>query len=361
MRILIDIGHPAHVHYFKYFIQRMENNGHSFLVTARDKDVSQELLKSYNIAYKNRGKGGKDLFGKFVYLFKADLFLFNQAVNYNPDIFLSFSSPYAAHVSRLLRKPHIAFTDTEHAKLGNLAFVPFSDVVFTPSCITKNFGKKQIRFYSYMEMCYLHPDYFTPDPSIFRLLGIEKNRKYVIIRFVSWEASHDVGHSGISIENKINAVKAFSKIAKVFISSEGKLPSQLEKYRINIPSKKMHDALNFATLLYGESSTMASESAMLGTPAIFIDNDGRGYTDEQEQNYNLVYNFTESKIDQERSIQKGIELLSIDGIKKEWKKRRQKMLADKIDVTAFMIWFIKNYPQSFDEMKRNPNYQYKFK
>ena len=49
MKIFIDIGHPAHVHYFKNFIQIMKNNGYGFLVTARDKEVTHNLLDSFKI------------------------------------------------------------------------------------------------------------------------------------------------------------------------------------------------------------------------------------------------------------------------------------------------------------------------
>ena len=40
MRIFIDIGHPAHVHYFKNFIWKMEEKGHTIFISARDKEVS---------------------------------------------------------------------------------------------------------------------------------------------------------------------------------------------------------------------------------------------------------------------------------------------------------------------------------
>ena len=198
MRIFLDIGHPAHVHYFKHFIKQMERNGHSFLITARDKDVSLELLNCYNINYKNRGRGGVGLVGKFFYMIRADLFLLIHAIHFKPDIFVSFSSPYAAQVSWLIRKPHIAFTDTEHATLGNLVCTPFSKVVCTPSCYTLDFGKKHFRFEGYMELSYLHPNYFTPAPIILDTLGIKAGEKYVIFRFVSWQASHDMGQSGLS-------------------------------------------------------------------------------------------------------------------------------------------------------------------
>ena len=123
----------------------------------------------------------------------------------------------------------------------------------------------------------------------------------------------------------------------------------------------MHDAIASASLLYGESATMASEAAVLGVPAIYLDNTGRCYTREEEERYGLVFNFTESEVDQQKSIQKGVELLSTPGILAEWQTRRQKMLSDKIDVTAFLAWFVENWPESMKIMKATPDYTERFK
>ena len=65
-----------------------------------------------------------------------------------------------------------------------------------------------------------------------------------------------------------------------------------------MPPEEMHTLLYYATLLYGESATMASEAAVLGTYAVYLDDVGRGYTDEEESKYGLVFNFTESIEDQ---------------------------------------------------------------
>ena len=99
----------------------------------------------------------------------------------------------------------------------------------------------------------------------------------------------------------------------------------------------------------------------LGTPAIYLDNVGRGYTDEQEKKYGLVFNYTESLEDQEKSIQKGIELLQTPNLKQKFQTRRQKMLSEKIDVTAFMVWFIENYPESVSVMREKPGFQNRFR
>ena len=51
MRVLIDVGHPAHVHFFKNTIWSLEKKGHKVMVVSRDKDVVLELLKAYKIPH----------------------------------------------------------------------------------------------------------------------------------------------------------------------------------------------------------------------------------------------------------------------------------------------------------------------
>ena len=66
MRILIDLGHPAHIHYFKNFINLMKAKGHEFKFVARDKEILHTLLSHYNINFTSRGKGKKSLDRKSV-------------------------------------------------------------------------------------------------------------------------------------------------------------------------------------------------------------------------------------------------------------------------------------------------------
>jgi uncharacterized protein len=147
----------------------------------------------------------------------------------------------------------------------------------------------------------------------------------------------------MTLENKIAAVKAFSAHAQVFISSESPLPPELEPYCFPLSPDRMHHAIAFASLIFGESATMASEGAVLGTPAIYLDNTGRLYTKEQQEKYGLVFNYTESEEDQQKAIAKGVELLTTPGIKEEWQVMREKMLAEKIDVTGWLVDFIEAF------------------
>ena len=117
----------------------------------------------------------------------------------------------------------------------------------------------------------------------------------------------------------------------------------------------------YATMFIGDSQTMTSEAAVLGTPAIrsnsFV---GRiAYLEEEEHKYGLTYGFLPK--DFSNMYLKIKELLSNSDLKGEWKRRKENMLEDKIDVTSFFTWFIGNYPDSFKVMKKEPEYQKRFR
>jgi hypothetical protein len=292
-------------------------------------------------------------------LIKFDLKEFLAGLDFKPDILLSHGSIYAAHAAFLFGKPHISLEDTFNFEQIRL-YLPFTKAVLTGEYMHPPLGKKEIKFAGYHELAYLHPNRFMPDESILDLLGVSKNERYVIIRFVAWKATHDYGHKGITLDNKLKAIQEFSKYARVFISSENDLPEELKPNQIKIPPHKMHDALVFASLLFGESSTMAEECAMLGVPSIFLNNKSTFYTKHLEKDYGLLFNYSELESDQLDAIDKGVELLKSDH-KNEWQKRKNKMLSEKIDVTAFLVWFVENYPHSIRTMQENPDYQYNFR
>jgi predicted glycosyltransferase len=357
MKILIDLGHPAHIHYFKNFIKIMESKGHRFELVARDKEVLHALLKKYNFSYTTRGKGGNNLLSKLFYILKADAIIYRVAQRFKPDVFLSFASTYAAHAASLMRKPHIALDDTEHAKFELLMYPPFTSTIINPKSFLKKFSPKQIFIDTFFELNYLHPQYFTPDAVIPAIYNIDVTTNYFILRFVSWNASHDVGEKGMSNDLKIRIAEKLATKGNLIISSEVELPDALKKYQVKIDPAHLHHLLAFAALYLGEGATTASEAIALGVPTIYINSLDAGTLQEQSEKFGLIS--LRNGADLENVL--GNFLLNIDDNRDKMKKNREKLINSKIDGTRFLVWFVENYPNSVHEMKVRPEVQYSFK
>lgn len=358
MNILIDIGHPAHVHLFKNLAWGLNKNGHDVLFSVREKEMNRSLLVKYNFDFKIYGQSYKGIMKKMIGLFLLNIKLFKIIKSFSPDITISHGSFYLSQMSWLLKIKNITLEDTGNMEQIRL-YKPFTNVILSPSCYKKYHGRKHVFYKGYHELAYLHPNRFNPNKYVLSLAGIN-DEPFVIMRFVSWSASHDYKHKGVSLENKLNAIKEFSKYTKVFISSEKELPYELKSYKLNIPSEFIHDLLAYATLVWGESATMVSEAAVLGIPGIYLDNTGRYYTQEQEKNYRIVFNFSESNSDQLLAINKGKEILQSINTLNDYKLSRDKLLEEKIDVSAFLVWFVEEFPASFKILKNNPQYPQKF-
>lgn len=343
MRIVVDIGHPAHVHFFKYFIHDARQKGHDIVITAADKDIALKLLDNYRLDYIKLGSTGKSLLSKILSVPRLDWNLYKAVKEFDPDLFLGLGSIRCTHAARFMGKRSIIFNDTEATIKEHILYYPFADRVLSPRCFGRDFGKKHVRYDGYHELAYLHPNRFTPDENVLAELGIARDEKLFIIRFISWEATHDIGQKGFSEEGKLRLVRLLAQHGRVIITSEGEMSQELREYQMPISPIKMHDLLNYATLYVGEGATMASEAAVLGVPVVFLSTLVHNYLKEQAERYQLMHIYHE----QEGALAKVKELLAVPGLKEEWAARRDKMLKDKIDVTSFMTNYIDEFARQY--------------
>lgn len=348
MRIIIDIGHPAHVHYFRNFIKIMKNRGHVFIVIARDRGIIKELLEFYQIDFVNRGKGKDSFLGKFFYMAIADYRVFKIAKEFKPDLFLSFSSPYTSQVSYILRKPNIIINDTEHTdKIHSKFTYPFATFILTPASYLNDLGFKQVRFDNVVENFYLYNRVNESyEYKIRKTLRLDPGEEYMIIRMVSWKAHHDYGETGIDTKTIRGLIKEFKGKYKIFISTEDEVPLEFKKYQIVIPSYQMHSVLRNATIFIGESATMASESAILGTHAVYINSlPLMGYLSLEEK-WGLLKYFS---INQE-VIEYVIRILKDPDFKRNTILQSKEMQKKLINPTDFLIHFIENFSKNKESL-----------
>ncbi len=96
---------------------------------------------------------------------------------------------YAGYAAFLLKKPHLALEDS--GNLEQLRFsVPVSDVIISPIFLPVEFVRNIYVIRAIMKLC-ICIQIFHPDENIFNYLKINPNEPYVILRFVSWSATHD--------------------------------------------------------------------------------------------------------------------------------------------------------------------------
>lgn len=340
-RILIDVCHPAEVHHFKYVYWELSKKGWTFLFAAKDKDVTADLLKAYNLPHILFSQSKRGLLRKLLFA-PHDLWTFFQITrHFCPTFLLSNLSLHASWVTAIYRLTHIAFIDTEHRRLLDYATMPFAHIKLTPHAYSRHLGRNHLRYHGNHELAYVHPKRFAPQADIKRLLGLEPHEKYVLLRFVAWQAFHDVGLHGIPDELKRQLIDEIQKNRRVLISSESDLPPDLAHFQLNVPPERIHDVLYYADAYIGEGGTMASEAVCLGTPAVYINALRLGYCVQEEQAELLIY-LPELTMNDIGKIAKV-------GKTSGFQKRHAQFINEQADVTALMVRFVERFPASLLE------------
>ena len=344
MRVLFVVGHPAHVHLFRHAISDLNRHGHQVHVAAIEKETTYRLLSEYGISYESLGRNIPSLIGKFLDLPLKDLRFVRRLAHAKPDLVVSTGSPYAAQAAAALSLPHIAFSDTEIASAILRLMLPFTDAICTPSCFWLDLGPKQVRYDGYHELAYLHPSRFRPNPGVLDLIGANPEDRIILLRFASWDSSHDMAVHGLGLqgEDMVRFVRRLQRHGRVLITTERRLPTELRDLVLQVPLHRIHDLLFYATLYLGEGATMASEAGVLGTPWIFVSEASRGYLDDQQKRYGLGFRETSA----DAALDRAETLLADPKSKESWGLKRRTLLREKIDVTNFIVNFLEGWPES---------------
>ncbi len=334
MKVLFDINHPAHVHFFRNPIQLLKDTGHEVIVTSRDKDVTLDLLEELGIPNLKLSVAKQGGFFSLLAELLQRVFALSRVVRANkPDVMASIGGTFIAHAGFLTRTQSLVFYDTENAKLQNLITYPLATRVIVPDCYSAWLPRSSERYRGYHELSYLHPSYFSPDESIAKVNGFDDLRDNFIVRVVSWQANHDIGEEGWTPELLLSVVEHLAQRGKVHLVAEGEVPAALTPYLYQGNTSELHHVMARCRLFVGESATMASECAVLGVPAIYAAHTSRGYIVEQQDRYGLVRDmpdFSENTL-----IETVGEMLQLSS--QDYQRKRQVLLEECIDVAAYVV------------------------
>lgn len=362
MRLLVYLGHPAHFHLFRHTIHRMKKSGHLVTILARRKDVLEDLLQAEDFPYVNvhPNDRSESMAGMIRAMLIRQGAIFRNAISPRQTLMVGTCAEIG-HIGMLLRIPSIVVNEDDHdvvPRFANLAY-PFCTHILAPACCgVGGWVKKTISYKSYHELAYLHPDHFQPDRKVVSQFH-RSDSPYYLLRFAKLTAHHDVGRHGINREVARRLVDYLGKKGRVYITSERELEPEFEPYRIQLPPSLIHHALAFADLYVGDSQTMAAESAVLGTPSLrFNDFVGEiGYLEELEHKFALTFGVRSDDPDRLFDL---VEEFTRPGVLQKWQERRQVMLKERINFSAFMSWLFENYPSSARALRHDPDRQLQF-
>lgn len=359
MKILLMISHPAQFHMFKNAIGLWQQHGHYVTTIIRPKDMLEQLCINSQMPYykvsERKSKNGKI---SMLLALVEKVMKVSKIVRREKQDILVGSDGTLAYVGKLHGIPSIGFTEDDYSIIqlyAKMFFPYFTKLMIPRVCDAGKWEYKKIGYAGYQKLTYLHPDYFTPDKKVVEQYFPVDESPYYIIRFAKLAAHHDVGVNGFNIEVARKVVEMLSAHGRVFITSEDTLPQEFEPYRLRINPLDIHHLLAFASLYIGDSQSMAVEASMLGTPCLrFNDFVGRkkiSVLEELEHVYQLTNGISSHNAEQLYS--KIEEILAMPDARATYQARKEKMLAEKIDVTKFWTWFIENYPASAVQHEEN--------
>ena len=260
--------------FFEYFIQKLQKQ-HKILCTSRKYKQVNGIRKFGSINPIIIGKhGGKDNINKLLASLDRSKLLTRKIDKSNPDLLISFCSPEASRVAFGLGIPHIAFSDSPHAKAVMKLSVPYATKLLTPWIIPKKdfekFGinSKDIITYRSIDAAVIIKNYEKNKQKKSKL------RKIILIRPEELEAAY--------ITKKSKTMKVIKRIVEKFPNEQKIVLSRYEEQNkelkrifgesISLLSKPVNgkELLDSVDCFIGSGGTMTAESGLLGIPTISL-------------------------------------------------------------------------------------------
>lgn len=311
MDVLVTIGAPADVHFFRNTIRLLDDHGHNIHVLAGQNDGATDLLTTYGIDHETiftAGFGGR---------ITNQWRLYRRASEIDPDVMVGVQHVGVVQVAALVGSRSVVFTDEVTTYRDRLCY-PLADQICSPEAIDTHVGDNHIKYPGYRALAYLHPDRFEPDPQPVWSIGLDPDEPIVVVE-----------PSSSSDRQRLRATDA----AVVVANPEGVHVSGEDETRTGPPESR-HDILRYADLFVGETPLLASEAAILGTPAVIASGCRSCIVRELHEQYELV-------LPAERPIDRAVSLLESNDPER-WERRRQRLLSDKIDTTTFLTTLIED-------------------
>ncbi len=358
MKLLFHLAHPSHFQIYRLIFLQLKEKQIDFKILINKKDILEQLLIESDFPFQIVGsKNEKNLkkIGSFLEQFKK----VNKVCNKFKPTLLIGTSAVLGLIGRKKNIPFINLVEDDAKIIPWYAYItfPFSTVILAPNnCDLGKWNTKKVGYDSYHELAFLHPNHFAPNKEI-AAKYVDVSADYFIVRLTAFNAHHDNLKKGISNSLLNEIIKKLEKKGPVYISSEKQIPKEFSAYELKIKALDIHHVLAFATILIGDSQSMAMEAACLGVPSIRL-NDYAGkisVLNELEEKYLLTHAYLSHQ--KNDFLLKLDELIHTENLIETYQQRRDAMLAEKINFNKFLVDYIINFSATnkSSSLKKNNN------
>ena len=273
MKVWIDISNAPHVHFFKGLIKEIQKKA-EVIVTTRTFDSVPQILDLNNIPYTVVGfHGGSGIKEKLIASSKRILELTEFIADQDVDLAIFKHSVEAPRVAYGLQIPSICVMDNEHGIAQNKLMLPLSTKVIAPKCIPADtimqFGVQKENLIQFNGICELaHIRDFTPDPDVLTALGLDRDKRIVVMRPEPAKANYFNGDRKKTIIKKILENNTFDQCVVFPRFDEQK---KVLTFPHTVIPEKAVDTLSlmyYADLVISAGGSMNREAVCCGTPAI---------------------------------------------------------------------------------------------
>lgn len=266
-----------------YIANKLESKGHEVLITTRPYSIdrSNSNLDRLGRDYTSIGKyGGALLKNKLIAGAKRIIDLTSLIDEQKPDLLISFPSPDAFRIAFGLGIKSIQINDSPHSIAPAKLTISLSNALVHSDAIEKSEFERwgvtrHFTFHGVDEVLWIKG--FIPNESVFKELGIEKN-KYLVVRCEESKAGYfqrlypNFTPGDTIITQLVDDIEAQNLGIKIVAFP--RYPEQEEQLlakNVIIPNKSV-DTLSlfyFAKGVVTGGGTMGREAALLGTPTLY--------------------------------------------------------------------------------------------
>ena len=329
--VVFDIQHYPSVNLYKHTIGALveKNINVHVVIQPRGDLVSVFQKECPDVPYVLMSKHKKTTLGKMVNLVKRDMALLKYLSKTKFEAGLG--SINLAHTARFFGKSSILFTDDVEYKLTYYLYKPFATWIVMPIYIPAQ-GKNLLKYKGFKELAYLHPNYFKPNKRVLEPYNLNPY-EYVFIREVS---SASLNYRKLEMGKLSKILDYLKEIGfKILLSIEDKsLVSLFKEHCIILkePVEDIHSLLSYANFTLSSGDSMARESCLVGTPAIYTG--GR----DMAINSEFIKRSCMFKVDGEKRIKATIKYFIEEDIKKEVEAKINKAIKEEwVDTTQVIL------------------------